>query len=715
MKSITFNQALFAVGFIGLTLALTGSWQSGAQLRIAYVETGDVGGWIHAALVVQAVAFALPVTTLAFALWRQDRSPSTPVRFPHLLAVVGLFGLMLASGPVPTTFRIFQSWGASGVDGVLVAHAVVLAIPLVVLVVAWRQHASRDRDETSDVVTLPRFVLAFALLGLMVVSPSSAAYLGSPYPSLLTPLFANMVVGGVILLVVAALLSGRVRASMGTTGSSGLLLVVVVLVAGASATIVSDGPRLLVALLAVLGLFWARALPWHADSAAPGPLHSGRVLMVVGLAGTALASDAALRMLDILSLFEWNRDFAVPGYILIGIAAVFNVAVLAAGIHTLRSTGEAVVPGARSTRVTFLTGYQARQGATYLGTTFTLVLSLASIGIFWVVLESEELSPSVGVPIVLLLGSLALLAGLGVRSSTINSYGDGLVSSAALAPTNGLSFSGLLTAVGLLSLVIVAAASPITASVISITVWEGGGPWMTMIVLQVVAFFVPLSLVGAGLLKARQAARSPDDGADAITLPRLALAFALFGSSLAAVSLPVLPESFSTAPTGMTSLQTHYATLAHLSAAAAVLLVGVALLLVGAGRVASFLRGAPLPVMVFLVVLGVVTVVASYGGVTGVFSVLLIALAVVAFLWRLSDDDLSTEAISRVAVWRRAVVPLLALMLLLPTAAGMSGVLALDPTHGLAIVTMLVLTLVFAINVGPLVGAFRRLRNGFVE
>jgi hypothetical protein len=556
------------------------------------------------------------------------------------------------------------------------------------------------------------YISASTPVGTVTLTTFWGYYWGYYLP-LYSPLIADLVVGGIILLVVAALLSARVRASMGPAGSPGLFLVVVLLVAGAS--IVGDGPQLLVALLAVLGLFWARSLPWRADPGAPAPLHSGRVLTAVGLAGTAITSDAALRLLDWLPQVEWAREVAVPGYVLFGIAAVINLAVLAVGIHRLRSsTGKAVVPSARSSLVTLVTVEQARQGATYLGTTLTLVLSLVSIAIFWVVLDSEELAFSVGIPIVLLLASLALLAGLYLWLFNLNTY-EGLVGSAVLAPANGLSFSGLLTAIGLLGLVMVTAASPVTTSVISITVWEGGGPWATMIVLQVVAFFVPLSLVGVGLLKARQAARSPDDDADAITLPRLALAFALFSPALAAISLPVLPEAFSTAPTDMTSLSSHHATLVHLSAAAAVLLVGAALFLVGGSRVASFFKGVPLPVVVFLVVLGVVTVVASYGGGSGIFSILLIALAAVAFLWRLSDDDLSPGAYSVVAVWRRVVIPLLALMLLVPSAAALAGTLAADPTHGYAIVTMLILALAFAINVGPLVGAFRRLRNEFAE
>jgi hypothetical protein len=157
MKSITFSQALFAVGFIGLTLALTGSWQTVATLRAAYAEQEVPGGWIHAALLVQAIAFAIPVATVAFVFWRQGRTPTSPVRFPQLLAVAGLLGLMLVSNQAPTLFLALESYGGNAsYGGPLVAQAIVVAIPLAVLLVARRRRARTKPVTSSPFLTSSR-------------------------------------------------------------------------------------------------------------------------------------------------------------------------------------------------------------------------------------------------------------------------------------------------------------------------------------------------------------------------------------------------------------------------------------------------------------------------------------------------------------------------------------------------------------------------------
>ena len=743
MRSITLPQSLLAIGVIGLTIALTQGWYTVAAIKVAY-SVSVTTWWVHGATLAQAVAFAIPIAVIGAAFGRRDDSKSTPLRFTQLLAIVGLFGFMLATIHAASfllSLELFATphdylspggwWHETETTAGLVAQGVAFVTPLGVLVMAWKRRG-RSQGHAGETVTLARFTTAFALLAWMYVSasvPGATNYFfyWSFYRlrslGLMDALNPNavavMVCGGLLLAVVASLAWKQWRNPLASAGAPWLLGAVAVLALGAFLAAGTGGllqvetGQLLVPLVIILALFWGNSLPWRSDGTAPDPLQPARVLAGIGLSGLTFASSAALLASDILPQLGWDADMTVPAYTMTGIAAALNVVLLAIGVRRLRavvSTGAKLVPQAQARYVTFITAAHARQGVGHLGFTVTLLFTVAVIAFLWVIAESPGPGPNIAIPIVLLL--LALATPLAAMQTGGSAFGSSLVGSVVPDPSNGLSFPGLLTATGLLGLVMVAALSPIMGLNISVGVWVAEGPWTTMIILQAVAFLAPLGVIVAGRVVARRVARFPD--ADAITLPRLALALALFGPSLVASGIAILPAVFSTTEPGMTDLGSELGTMIHLAAGGAVLLVGMVLLLGGGSRLAAFVGSAPLPVVVMVLALGVVTVLASYGG-SEMFSIVLVALAIVALLWFRSDADTSPDEASVIGIWRRATVPLLGLAFLVPSTPTLAGTLALEPTSGLAIVTMLVLALAYAINVWPLVRALLQLRHEPLE
>ena len=743
MKSITFNQALFAVGTIGLTVALTQGWYTVAVIKVAYSQSVTTW-WVHGATLAQAVAFAIPIAVIGTALGRQEDSKSMPLRFTQLLAIVGLFGFMLVSIHASSfllSLELFATphdypspggwWHETETTAGLVAQGVAFAIPLGVLMTAWKRRG-RSQDHAGEAVTLARFTTAFALLGLMYVGASVPgatnyffywSFYRLPPLGLMDALNPNalavMVCGGLLLVAVVSLGWKQWRNPLASAGAPWLLGAVAVLALGAFLAAGNGGllqvetGQLLVPLVIILALFWGNSLPWRSDGTAPDPLQPARVLAGIGLAGLTFASSAALLASDILPQLGWDADMTVPAYTMTGVAAALNVVLLATGVRRLRaavSTGAKLLPQAHARYVTFITAAHARQGVGQLGFTVTLLFTAFVIALLWVIAESPGAGPNIAFPIVLLLMALAIpLVATQTRGSA---FGRSLAGSVAPDPSKGLSFSGLLTATGLLGLVMVAAVSPIMGLHISVGVWVADGRWTTMIILQAVAFLAPLGMIVAGRIVGRRVARFPD--ADAITLPRLALAFALFGPSLVASGIAILPAVFSTTDPGMTDLGSELGTMIHVAAGAGVLIVGMVVLLGGGSRLAAFAESAPLPVVVVVLALGVVTVLASYGG-SDMLSIVLVALAIVALLWFRSDANTPPEEASVIGIWQRATVPLLGLAILVPSTPALVGTIALEPTHGISIVTMLILALAYTINVWPLVRALLQLRHEPLE
>ena len=594
-------------------------------------------------------------------------------------------------------------------------------------------------DERDEVLTLPRLVTGFALLGLIfagAVAPSAAHNLVvvTSFSTWSTPEFAAvlavLIVGGLFAVAVIALRSSRVWAWITTAGSAVWLVVAGLLVLGfatlawnAVSPPLAGGWLLPVAMVLTLGLFWAHSIARGGGDKHPSANALGWLLIGVGLAGIALTTAAMLEVAALLPRYRWDAGLTAGAFVVTGLAGALSLAVLILGLRRL-AAGALRVPGVRAKRVLLVTNAQAREAVALLGFTVALTFVVASLGFFGRVSEGSDLALSLVVPTLLLVVALAIPAAVAMTAEgTFESPGRGRAYPDSAA---GLSFSGLVIAIGLLGLIVVTAASPIAGLSISHAVRVADGLWRTMLPLQAVAFAVPLAILLAGRIRARQAEQSPDGDSETITLPRLVLCLALFSPVIAAPSLPWLPFILSERELGSLWITSIPALLFHLAGGGAVLVVTLLLVLGWANRWSAFASSSSLPVTAAFAALGVVAVVAGYSGTT-FWSVLLssstrasygaplvlvalLGLGVVTLLWFRSEVDISPGAASVVAVWRSASVPLLGLAFLVPLTPRLIIPLVEAPTHGVAILMMAGLALAYTINVWFLMGATQQLR-----
>ncbi|MXX19009.1 MAG: hypothetical protein F4X03_08340 [Dehalococcoidia bacterium] len=140
MKSITFSQALLAVGLIGLTLPLTVGQSGLSYIGAAYAVEGGPSpvGPIVALAATLAVAIAILVAGVVRI--RAERSAEAPLTYPQLLVTIGLLGLLVAGAlsPISVVFSIVTgwdqgSWWTSTDAGPLALQAGAFAIPLLVI------------------------------------------------------------------------------------------------------------------------------------------------------------------------------------------------------------------------------------------------------------------------------------------------------------------------------------------------------------------------------------------------------------------------------------------------------------------------------------------------------------------------------------------------------------------------------------------------------
>ncbi|MDE0603754.1 MAG: hypothetical protein OXI18_05055 [bacterium] len=747
MRYVTFNQTLLAVGLIGLVLALS---HCGVVVRIWEAYSGsESSGWTHAEVALQAIALAIPLATLALALRRWSRGEPGSMSPCQLLVATGLLGLTLVSVQAPGTpvlvslLAEFPDDGPSAA-GPVVAQAVAFAIPLVVLATASLRHADRDanRDET---VPLHWLLMCIALLGLMLAAAAAprAAYnvaIGNAFHVTLTPSYASglavMVVGGLLLLPVVALWSNRTRVWLAGTGSSWLLAVTGLLLAGGAVAGGGSVFLLLVGLVGIPGLFWANSTIRGQRGEASPSNALGPTLTAVGLMGVALTTIALLGMALIVASGLWSSGSTLPAFVMIGIAGLLSLAVLALGLHRLRegtAARDLLIPAARARRVRFVSFDQGLKGVGLLGFTVSLALAPGAIDLFHRVAETPGPGPSILIPVVLLLAALALplVIALAGRGSTDDPAG---ARDESDLPA-GLSFSGLVTLVGLFGLVIVAASSPMRAVVIAVAIWEGDEPWVAALGLQAGALIVPLAIIMAARVRAWRVGRSLDDMVDAITLPRLVICFALLGPAIVASGLPGLPDLFRSVEDPLLPQFSTPLALAQLAAGAATLVAGLLVVLGEESRLVRVLRNGPPAVTAVILALAVGAIVSSYFGATSwswnslslawfgpaivlygaLPSVAVGGLAVVALLWLRSDEDASPGAVSVIAAWRRAGVPVLGLAVVLPVIPLLATVMVDDSATGIAVLAVAFLVLACVVNVWPLVQAMYQLRHEPLE
>lgn len=732
MKSITFNQGLLAVGVIGLTLVLAEGWAAVGALRIGFGESSEGEMWLPFTLILQAVALAIPVGTISYALTLWDRGPHHPLTNKQFLQLVGILGLILVSAKAPLTPSLMQGLGAQPwTAGVFAAQVAAFAIAITAFVKSGRIRPETGPDGPDDPLILPRLVEGFALLGLAFAAAAAPAaftniaFLDSQGYLVLhvvaSPL-TSLIVGGFMAIGALALASSRIRASIRTPCSAALLGMTALFALGAAivagnpgSTVSADTALLSVAILAVAGLFLANAVATDPVGSAAPPPQQGRLLVAIGLAGMVLAAASMLGVAETAFSLgrepnSWNAELGIPGFTMTGVAAVTNLVILLLGVRRPRGAsgaGEPAIPRPPVGSVRLVSSGHVWPGVGLLGLTLVVAAGLGIVTLIWTILEASEPTPSVVAPILLLVVAVALP--LVLTQTNVRVPGAPPGGYAEPDPANPLTYSGLLTATGLLGLVVVTLTASANALGISVLVWEGttSPTWITLT--QGVAFLVPLAVIVVAFLRARWAARSGVEADDHIDLPRLALCLALLGVAVAAAGSPSVVESLRT-DSLLSELASDVGILIHFAAGCAALLAAFSLLLGGAAKAWALLGSAPSPVVAGLLALGVIVVVFSFGG-SVIFPIGLVALAVVALHLFKSGEDATPGTVAVTTIWRRATVPLLGLAILMPLTPPLAGLVSYDPTAGLSLFIILTLAFAYTINLWPLARSIAELRR----
>ncbi|MXW25892.1 MAG: hypothetical protein F4Z77_06320 [Dehalococcoidia bacterium] len=313
MRSITFSQALLAVGLIGLTLPLTVGQNGIFHVSAAYAFEGGPSpvGLILALAATLAVAIAILVVGL---MRTRAAAGEAPLTYPQLLVTIGLFGLLVAGSLSPTSlaFSIVtgwdeSSWWTSAHAGPLALQLGALAIPLLVIASNLKGALRRSPSVEGEAATKPLTCLAvltlvatFAAAPVEVMRPFPQIFFSGRYSfedidgpivglevGMAPELISFALVAIAIPVAVLVLLRGK-EEGLARTAYAGPLLI-------AAALVVGSAGILGVTLLLLFGVPIA-ALLWPLGrgprgASPPGGLTTGQVLAWVAL--ICLASTTA--------------------------------------------------------------------------------------------------------------------------------------------------------------------------------------------------------------------------------------------------------------------------------------------------------------------------------------------------------------------------------------------------------------------------------------
>ena len=186
MKSITFSQALVAIGLVGLTLPLTVGQYSIFHIVAAYTHEG--GPSPLAPIVALAATLAFAAVILAAGATRLEAEPDTgeDLTQPQLLVAIGLLGLLIvgALSPMSLIFSILTgwnvaSWWTSADAGPLALQLAAFAIPLLVILSNLKSAKHRPSGQHE---TFPRPFSSLALLTLVIAGAIMPSVVLWPLP-----------------------------------------------------------------------------------------------------------------------------------------------------------------------------------------------------------------------------------------------------------------------------------------------------------------------------------------------------------------------------------------------------------------------------------------------------------------------------------------------------------------------------------------------------
>ena len=718
MRSVTFGQALLAVGLFGLTLATALGAVSVPQIVGARSGFADSGGGpsTTAAILLQAAAFAIPSIVLAAASLQRQENRSNPLTFSQLLTATGLLGLVIATTQAPQVAVhvaefVWQGNGP-GYWAPLLLQVVAFMVPLAVIGAA-RLRALRVRqgvEEGDDAITFPRLVRCLALLGLLVAAASAPAAVNGIVRTLeieegaslatAADAFVALGAGVVVLGTVLALLFDRGNRLVGMPASPRLLAVAGLLVLGVAAASYQSNALLLVSALAViLGLFWLSAVHAGSEDSEHRPLHSGWLLGAVAVAGLALVSTNTLQPISAIA-GDVGAGASVAALVLLLAAYAMNVTLLAAAIRKLRENdGGETEPWGERKPIAFVMFPEVLRAIGVLGLSLALASAAIATFILWGVAAASVRSAVV--PVLLVILSLAIALGLTLVR----------VRPGSLASNQGLTFSELLIATGLLGLVIVSNAASRTANVSALLGWLEVHPsGLGMIIVQVAVFVIPLAIVASGYIRRKRAKGSSGELEDLISGPRLLTCLGLLMLTLAVAGAPFAANGIALTVYWGDNLSTHAAGLVVLGVGVvsllATLVVTARRSILKVGRPASVHLLVPAALFAFSLVAG------AYGLGSPLPVVVLVAFAILFLCWLNSTGAGQGERNPVNSAWLRVVAPLAGLVFIVAFTQGVLPTLASSPEDGSSIGVMAILALAYAINLAILVQGARKLRPG---
>ena len=429
MKSITFNQALFAVGLIGLTLATAlgaGTVPMIVGARSGFDDSG-IGPSTTAAILLQAAAFAIPFVVLVAAGLQRQENRSNPLTFSQLLTVTGLLGLVIVGTQAPQVAVHLAEfvWRGDSSDywAPLALQVVAFMVPLAVIGAA-RLKALRTRqsaEENGDAITFARLVRCLALLALAIAVAAAPATANDIVRTLeieegaslamAANAFVALGAGVVILLTVLALLRDREERLAGGPDSPRLPAIAGLLGLGVVAASYQSTALLLVGALAViLGLFWLNAVQASSEDVEHRPLHSGWLLGTVTVAGLALVATNTLPPISAIAR-DVGAGASVAALVLLLAAYAMNVALLAVAIRKLRENdGGDAGPWGERKPIALVTFPELLRAIGVLGLSLALASATYATILLWLV--TEDSARSAVVPMLLVVLSLGIGLGL---------------------------------------------------------------------------------------------------------------------------------------------------------------------------------------------------------------------------------------------------------------------------------------------------------------
>ncbi|MCY3647207.1 MAG: hypothetical protein OXH07_09565 [Chloroflexi bacterium] len=339
MKYVTFNQALLAVGLLGLTLALTNA--EGNSFGIAASLLVDDGPSIGAPVVLLAVSIALPLIILAVAIGRlstataggEAREPLTYAEARIAIALTGL-SLLASFAPQLVTVNTNAGWDES------ILSVVYLVVALVILA-AILGIALGDRTREPGPFGLPQVLRCVALIALViaaVVAPGLNGVLvaGSTVEPDLIARKSSLAFGvhaiAAVAAIVVILLVLRLRSGMGprsAIAAAALLLAI----SGSVQLGYTLTVGLALAALVATAYFGSRA-----EDGSAAPVRNGPLLASLGVLGLVINAST---IKYVISLYHACAKFDASLYLwptLALVAAVlFSLGLTAVGVARVRA------------------------------------------------------------------------------------------------------------------------------------------------------------------------------------------------------------------------------------------------------------------------------------------------------------------------------------------------------------------------------------------